>query len=101
MNTVSIRLEESQDKEIEEYAEKMKVDKSSATRKILDEGLKIIRLQDALEKIRLKKWTIWKAASYCNESYSSFLEKLRQENIPFPLSVEDLEREINDNSDFE
>lgn len=94
MNTVSIRLEETQDKEVEAFARRMNIDKSSAARRIIDEGLKIVKTKEALDNVRLKRWTIWKAAQYCGESYRSFIGRLRQENIPFPLSVEDLEQEL-------
>lgn len=96
MKTASFRLEKEQDREIEEYAKKMKIDKSAAARKIIDIGIKEYKKQEALNNIREKKWTIWKAASYCNESYRSFLSLLRSQNIPFPLSVEELQREFND-----
>ncbi len=96
MKTASFRLEKEQDREIEEYAKKMKIDKSAAARKIIDIGIKEYKKQEALNNIRERRWTIWKAASYCNESYRSFLSLLRSENIPFPLSVEELQREFND-----
>lgn len=96
MNPVSIRLEETQDNEVAAFAKRMNIDKSSAARKIIDEGLKIVKTKEALDNVRLKRWTIWKAAQYCGESYRSFIELLRRENIPFPLSVEDLEAEIDE-----
>ncbi|NMC06325.1 MAG: hypothetical protein GYA24_14000 [Candidatus Lokiarchaeota archaeon] len=96
MNPVSIRLEETQDNEVAAFAKRMNIDKSSAARKIIDEGLKIVKTKEALDNVRLKRWTIWKAAQYCGESYRSFIELLRRENIPFPLSVEDLEAEIGE-----
>ena len=47
--------------------------------------------------IRLKKWTVWKAADYCGLTYREFLPYLREENVPFPLSVKELELELNEN----
>ena len=98
MKTTSIRLEEAQDNDIEAYANRMKIDKSAAARQIIDKGLKAIKTKEALENVRTHKWTIWKAASYCGESYRSFLKLLRYENIPFPLSAEELKRELDDSS---
>lgn len=98
MKTASFRLEEDQDREIDEFAKKMKIDKSAAARKIIDIGLKEYKKQEALNQVREKRWSIWKAASYCGESYRSFLGLLRSNNIPFPLSVEELKREFNENS---
>ncbi|MHA2295043.1 MAG: hypothetical protein ACXAEU_10760 [Candidatus Hodarchaeales archaeon] len=98
MKTSSFRLDESQDKEIEEYAKKMKIDKSAAARKLLAIGIRENKKKEAIEHVRLQQWTIWKAASYCGESYRSFLKIIRAENVPFPLSVDELERELDDNS---
>jgi hypothetical protein len=48
--------------------------------------------------VRTKKWTVWKAAEYCDESYRSFLHILREANVPFPISIQELERELNESS---
>ncbi|GAJ07722.1 unnamed protein product [marine sediment metagenome] len=44
------------------------------------------------------EWTVWKAAEYCDESYRSFLHILREANVPFPISTQELERELNESS---
>jgi len=56
----------------------------------------VIKRHEALENVRLKRWTLWKAADYCGESVRTFLTMLRRENIPFPLSSEELEMELNE-----
>lgn len=98
LKTSSFRLKEKQDKEIEYIAKKMKIDKSSAARKIIELGLKEYKKEEALEMIRKRQWTIWKAAAHSGESYRSFLNLLRPGNIPFPLSVDELRREFNEGS---
>jgi len=98
MKTLSFRIDEKEDKELEAIAKEMKTDKSTVARKAIELGIKDLKKKDAFENVRLKKWTIWKAAEYCDESYRSFLRLLREENIPFPLSIEELEREFNENS---
>lgn len=95
MHTVSFRLEENLEKEIEEYAQEMKIDISTAAGQVFAEGLKRIKIQKVLNNLRSKVWTIWKAAEFCDESYRSMLEIKRREIVPFPLSVEDLEMELN------
>ena len=97
MKTVSIRLESKQDVALEAYAHRIHIDKSAAARKVIEEGLFIINKREALDMIRLKKWTVWKAAQYCGVSYRTFLPYLREENVPFPMSVEELEFELNEN----
>ena len=95
MKTVSIRLNEGQDQEVEALAAKLHIDKSTAARKIIAEGLKILKTQEALDQVRRKRWTVWKGATYCGMSFREFLPLLRKENVSFPLSVEEMELEIN------
>ena len=96
MKTLSFRIDEKEDHELESMARKMKTDKSTVARKALELGINDLKRKEAFEKVRLREWTIWKAAEYCGESYRSFLRLLREENIPFPLSREELERELYD-----
>lgn len=98
MKTLSVRIDEKEDKELESIAKKMKTDKSNVARRAIELGIKELKRKEALERIRLRDWTVWKAAEYCGESYRSFLRLLREENVPFPLSAEELEREINESS---
>ena len=42
-----------------DFAKKNKIAKSAAARKIIDEGLKIIKFREALEHVRLKRWTVF------------------------------------------
>ena len=97
MKTVSIRLNEAQDHEVEALAAKLQVDKSTAARKIIAEGLKILKTQEALDQVRQKQWTVWKGAAYCGKSFREFLPLLREANVPFPLSVEEMELEMYEN----
>ncbi len=57
----------------------------------------MLKTQESLEKVQQKRWTVWKGASYCGMSYREFLPLLRKENVPFPLSLEEMEREIHEN----
>ena len=74
---------------------KRRTDKSAIARKTNGLCIKDLKRQEALEKVRKQEWTIWKAANYCKQSYRSFLRLLREKTIPFPISVEELEREFN------
>jgi len=98
MKTLSFRIEEEEDKELESIASKLKTDKSAAARRALALGIKEIKRDEAFEKLRKREWTIWKAAEYCGESYRPFLQLLREQNIPFPISINELKRELNENS---
>ncbi|MHA1148309.1 MAG: hypothetical protein ACTSR8_08690 [Promethearchaeota archaeon] len=97
MKTLSFRIDEKEDEELESIANKLKTDKSTIARRAIALGIKDLKKNEALEKVRLRKWTIWKAAEYSGESYRSFLQLLREQNIPFPLSIQELQREFNEN----
>ena len=98
MKILSFRIDEKEDKELDSIAKKLKTDKSTVARRAIELGIKNLKKIEAFENIRLRKWTIWKAAEYCGEPYRSFLRLLREENVPFPLSIEELEREFPENS---
>ena len=98
MKTLSVRIDEKEDKELETIAEKLKTDKSNVARQAIELGIKAIKRKEALERVRMRDWTVWKAAEYCGESYRSFLQLLRGSNVPFPISTQELERELNESS---
>jgi len=98
MKTLSVRIDEKEDKELETIAEKLKTDKSNVARQAIELGIKAIKRKEALERVRMRDWTVWKAAEYCGESYRSFLQLLRESNVPFPISTQELERELNESS---
>ncbi|MBA7644956.1 hypothetical protein ES703_52707 [subsurface metagenome] len=99
MKTLSVRIDEKEDKELETIAEKLKTDKSNVARQAIELGIRAIKRKEALERVRTRDWTVWKAAEYCGESYRSFLHSLRELNVPFPISTQELERELNESSD--
>ncbi len=95
MKTASIRLNNQQDKDIENYAKKENIDKSTAVRKLLELGLIETKKKESINMVHKRKWTIWKGASHCNESFRSFLSILKENNVPFPLSVDELKSEFD------
>ncbi len=98
MKTLSFRIDEKEDKELDLIAKRLKTDKFTIARRAIEIGIRDLKKKEALELVRLRKWTVWKAAEYCDESYRSFLRSLRREKIPFPLSIDGLEYEFNENS---
>ncbi|MBA7523517.1 hypothetical protein ES705_15644 [subsurface metagenome] len=98
MKTLSVRIDEKEDEELDNIAKKLKTDKSNVARQALELGIRELKRKEALEKVRTKEWTVWKAAEYCDESYRSFLHILREANVPFPISTQELERELNESS---
>ena len=98
MKTLSVRIDEKEDRELETIAEKLHTDKSNVARQAIELGIRAIKRKEALERVRMRDWTVWKAAEYCGESYRSFLQSLRESNVPFPISTQELERELNESS---
>lgn len=94
--TISARIYKSQLERIEELARKRGTDKSDALRKLIEEGLKAERLQEALKLVRESKITVWRAAEIAGVSYREMLRILKAENVPFPLSTEELEKELGE-----
>ena len=92
--TISTRIDEELAKEIEKIVKERGTDKSAVIRELLYIGLKEYKLKKALELVREKKVTIWKAAEIAGLTYREMLEKLREHNVPFPITVEELAREI-------
>ncbi|MFQ6136248.1 MAG: UPF0175 family protein [Candidatus Hydrothermarchaeales archaeon] len=94
--TLSTRLYKSQLKEIEKLARKRGIDRSDAIRKLIDEGLKVEKVQEAIELVRKDQITVWRAAEITGVSYREILNILRDANVTFPLSAEELKRELGE-----
>ena len=94
MITISARIDKELAKEIEEIVKERGIDRSAAIRELLYMGLREYKLKKALELVRERKVTVWKAAEIAGLTYREMLEKLREHNVPFPISEEEIAREI-------
>jgi predicted HTH domain antitoxin len=94
--TVSARIPRSQLREVEKLAEARGMDKSSIVRALLDMGIREEKLRQALELIREGKATVWRASEIAGLDYREMLAALRTHNVPFPLSVQDMELELKE-----
>lgn len=94
MGLISARLPPEMEREIESYAKKEKVGKTVAIRKVLDKGLKEIKLEHALEEYRKGKITLWKAASVAGVSLWEMLDIVKEKKIPMLYTIEDLKEDI-------
>jgi len=96
LTTVSARIQKSQAKEIERLASKKGTDKSAVIRELLATAIQNKKIEDALHQVQTKKITVWKAAEIAGVTYREMLELLKTHNIPFPLSEQELRREIEE-----
>jgi len=94
--TVSARVRRSQAEEVERLAAEKGVDKSEVLRELLTMALHEQRIKEALEQVRMGKSTVCKVAEVAGVTYREMLELLRSNNIPFPLSKEELQREAEE-----
>jgi len=94
MITISARIDKGLAEEIEKIVREKGIDRSAVIRELLYAGLKEYKLKKALELVRERKVTVWKAAEIAGLSYREMLEKLKEHNVPFPITVEELAREI-------
>lgn len=94
MGVVSARLPPEMEREIEWYARKERVGRTIAIRKVLDKGLKEIKLEHALEEYRKGKITLWKAASVAGVSLWEMLDIVKEKRISAPYTLEDLKEDI-------
>ena len=91
---VSVRIPEQQMQEIEHISTLAKKKKSETLREIVDLGLHTKKLELALEKFRKKEATAWKAARLADMPLTSFLDVLKEKNMFFHYSKEELEQDF-------
>jgi predicted HTH domain antitoxin len=94
LQTVTARLPRKTLKEIERIAEKEKVDRSELIRRLLDAALRERRIEEALEAYREGRVTLWKAAEMAELSLRTMMELTKENKIPIPYTLEDLERDL-------
>lgn len=94
--TVSARIPRSQLREVERLADARGIDRSSVVRTLLDLGIRETKMREALDLVRERKVSVWRAARMAGIDYRDMLAALRTHNVPFPLSDKELERELRE-----
>ena len=92
--TVSVRIDKKELKEIEEISKIDKNTRSNVLREILDKGVKEKKLEIALEKFRNNEATAWKAARIANIPLTKFMDILVQKGIDFHYGVKELREDF-------
>ena len=96
MKTISMCLDEEIIEEIKEIAKNQGIARSEAVRKLLKIGISEYKMKEVLNSIRERKITIWKAAEITGITYREMLKKLKEYNISFPITKENLITEIEE-----
>jgi len=94
MPLISTRVPEELEEELEWYAKKEKVGKTIAFRRILDKGLREIRLEHALDLYQKGKITLMKAAETAGISLWEILEIVREKRVSMHYTLDDVEKDI-------
>src|SRR5712692_555070 len=96
MARISARIPRSQLQEVERLALTRGLGKSAMVRELVDVGMREMRLKESLDLVRERKVSVWTAARMAGIDYRTMLTALRTNNIPFPLSERELERELRE-----
>jgi predicted HTH domain antitoxin len=65
-------------------------------RALLDLGIRETKLEEAIDLVRERKASVWRAARTAGTDYRTMLAALRTANVPFPLSERELELELSE-----
>ena len=92
--TVSVRIDKEELKEIDELSKIEKKSKSNVLREVLELGLKDKKLELALEKFRKNEASIGKAAKIAELPLSQFMDVLVEKKIDFHYGIKELEEDF-------
>lgn len=92
--TVSVRIEKEELKEIEKLSKYEKKNKSAILREILDLGISRKRLEIALNRFQNYEATAAKAADIAGIPLTKFLDVLSDRKLEFHYTLEELEEDV-------
>jgi predicted HTH domain antitoxin len=95
MTSISARIPDEDEEELDEVAELLGEDKSSTIRKALREGLEDIRVRAAVEQYQSGDVSANEAARIAGVSIAEWLEIARERNLTTQLKPEDLESDAD------
>lgn len=99
LKPLAVRVPEEIDKEILEVVERMKLDKATVVRTLLEMGMVEWRKQTALELLRDGKVTFAKAAETAKLSLWEFADLVKQRNIEWVrYTPQEIEKEAKEAS---
>jgi len=91
MPSISARVPDDDEDELEAVSELLDEDKSTVIRKALAEGLSSIRQRVAIERYQSGELSVNEAARLADVSLAEWLEISREHNLTTQLSPEDIE----------
>lgn len=95
MGTISTRVPDDLEKELEAYLEEERLDRSTGVRKLLSEGLEEWRREQALERLAAEEITFTKAAQLAGVSVWEFAQLAAERDVTW-VSGDHLEADLED-----
>lgn len=92
--TVSVRIDKAELREINEISRIEKKNKSNVLREVLEKGIKEKKLGIALEKFRNNEATAWGASRMAGIPLTQFLDILVQRGIDFHYGLKELREDF-------
>ncbi|MDI6859110.1 MAG: UPF0175 family protein [Methanocellales archaeon] len=91
---ISVRLSEDIHAELERLSQTEDKDKSVIIRELLTRGIKERKLDDAIERYRQGKITLWKASRIANISLWKIIEVLKERHVELQYGPEELRDDL-------
>lgn len=95
MGTISARVPDDLEEELEAYLEAERLDRSTAVRKLLAEGLEEWRRERALERLAAGEVTLSRAAEIADVSVWEFARLAREADVTW-VAEDHLESDLED-----
>ena len=95
MESVQIRIDEKNMKSLNELAQMLSSSRSEVIRRIIEGGIKELRMKIAMEKYIDEEYSLCRAAEFSNVSIQQMARYLTQRGIPFfKQSIEESEKDV-------
>ncbi|MCZ7402538.1 MAG: UPF0175 family protein [Candidatus Methanoperedens sp.] len=95
MESVQIRIDEENMKSLNELAQMLSSSRSVVLRRIIDGGIRELRMKIAMEKYIDEEFSLCRAAEFSNVSIQQMARYLSQRGIPFfKQSIEESEKDV-------
>jgi predicted HTH domain antitoxin len=95
MPTISARIPEADQAELDTVAELLAEDRSTTIRKALREGLETLRTRHAVERYQSGDVAVNQAARLAGLSVAEWLEVAHERNLTTQLTAEDLREDVD------
>ncbi|MFH5801572.1 hypothetical protein [Haladaptatus sp. CMAA 1911] len=95
MGTISARVPDDLEAELEAYLEDERLDRSTGVRKLLAEGLEEWRHERALQQLQAGELTVMEAADRADMNVWNFVQLLKDRNVTW-VAGDHLEADLED-----